>query len=298
MTNLIAVLAIAVTALIAAFSWYQGRKEAERQTAIKYREAQLRDLYGPLLMQRLRSEANRSLLPEDDSHPEAQRDIDTAFGRWRLVNHIGSLREAWELKQAGKDHPYTLSEIYAAESIIKNGDRMIELIITQAGLFELPRSNVYQQYVEHHEHLRMSWLSKTNQPYGQDSKPFPGGRAGLNLEDRLKDETTREHDLDCAIRIDERRIRYELDRLREPHTPVWSRFLSWIGLTMGTIVVISLAVYTFWTLATQPTENEDKPSLLVETDSGIRCATIIEGKLQVDGNEIADLNNAVVVDSC
>lgn len=277
----------AIAALLAALSWRQRRDEAEREAEIEHRTAQLRKLYGPLQMQRMRSEANRTLLPEDDpGHPE---------GRWRLVHHIGDIRVAWELSQKGLPHDYTDAELNAVERIIENGDLAVDLIVSNAGLFQLPRADAYQKYVEHHEHLRMGWLSRTNQPYGDESYPFPGGPAGTSLEARCAGPEHRDGDLDCAMMLDQRTVEQSLAarRSEDPASALGERITSpkaLIGMVFGVLLVMVIGA-----LVSLSGLRDDTPpaTFLVETDDGLVCARVVDGALKV-GNAIVQRQRDVV----
>ena len=173
---------------------------------------QLRELYGPLKMQRHRTEANRTLLPNEAARMFKFPHRTTE--RWRLVHHIGDIREDSLRLERNKKTRYSEDEILAVRRLIENGDQAVELIVANAGLFEQPQAGAFESYVEHHEHLRMSWIAAKNQKPGDKDKPFPGGIAGSDIDERTKDPQARDNDLDCAILLDETIIRERLANLR------------------------------------------------------------------------------------
>ena len=52
---------------------------------------------------------------------------------------------------------YPLHQIQAAERLIELGDRAVEIIVENAALFEEPRKPGYDDYLVHHENLRV-WV--------------------------------------------------------------------------------------------------------------------------------------------
>ncbi|MXZ77087.1 MAG: hypothetical protein F4Z06_02270 [Acidimicrobiia bacterium] len=247
-------------------------------------------------MQRLLSRENRSILPKEDTN--APKGPEGNVARWRLVNHIGSFRVEWEREKQGIAHGYKKSELQAVESIISNGDEAVKLIVSHAGLLHQPVSGAYRKYVEHHENLKMCWLSKTSQQYGDESKPFPGGPVGSSPEERRMDPNARDNDLDCAIDLDTEEIECQLEELHNSEPPRWIELSTkpralLLAFVIAALILVGIGVHQLLWEA-----NQDAPGILVETQSGIRCATIVDGTPQVEGLEVHHLNNAIAVDSC
>lgn len=154
MTNVVSLFSISTSILIVVVAWRLQLDEARRKEELEFRMAQLRELYGPLKMQRQRSEANRTLLP--NKAPRILKSPYRTSGRWRLVHHIGDIREDSLRLERNKKTTYSEHEILAVRRLMENGDHTAELIVANAGLFEEPLAGAFEKYVQHHEHLRMS----------------------------------------------------------------------------------------------------------------------------------------------
>ena len=140
-----------VAAVLAARTASQQRRLAVEDRELRFREAQLNNLYGPLLMLRAASSNFRSLLPAGPPQ-----------GTWRTVDHIEELHDgSHEIERE------TVGEILAL------GKRIEDLITQQAGLFEdSPARDAAAKFVAHSGQLRMYWDAGKNEP--QDGRlPFP-----------------------------------------------------------------------------------------------------------------------------
>lgn len=304
MDTVVPLAALVVSILLAVVGWQQALAQSRRQAEIEFRSAQLRQLYGPLQMQRKLSQANRSLLPEEDeNHPE---------GRWRLVHHIGSIRKAWLQLQSGSQQSdesqgkYSEAQIKAVAAVIENGDQAVELIVKGGGLFESPKAESYGKYVEHHEHLKMSWLSEENQPYEKDdSYPYPGMSATASLEDlkkRLAEDGARDADLDCAIFADEQSTHAALEAARRGGKPA-PKYIEWIlsPTASGAIVlfaIVGLVVLATTSLSDSPDEL-DRAGLLVNHEGDVICVEVQgAGPVELDSDQVSAADFLAVIDSC
>jgi hypothetical protein len=148
------------------------QSQADREARRSYRYRQLTELYGPLMLERRRSELLRARLPQDE--PDGSR--------WRLVHHI----------EDAKADPDLTSIV---ERILIAGDEISRLLRENAGLIEqFPAPESFAKFVLHHELLRLSWATGVNQD-PQGSYPFPGKRA----TDPITGSGDPDEDLDVAI---------------------------------------------------------------------------------------------------
>lgn len=163
----------------------------QQEERVAFRRRQLSDLYGPLYLERRRSERLRDQLPQEE--PDGSR--------WRLVHHIGEV----------KGDPHRREVV---ERILDAGDRIADLIRGHGGLVEpQPPPEAFAKFLLHNELLRMSWeTGKDQDPDG--SHPFPGGISSKRDMSRcLEEPGAADNDIDCAIYLGMRAIQADLEGL-------------------------------------------------------------------------------------
>lgn len=196
-TDLVTTALTALAAVLGAFVaggflvWNGNRQraaeleKADREARREYRYRQRTELYGPLKVERRRSELLRRKLPEWEDEERTRR--------WRLVHHIFDAKSDPEQRQI-------------VERILDAGDKVTNLIREKAGLIEQRRMpGSFEKFILHHELLRLSWATGKNQdPSG--SHPFPGRPSS----EPRGDGGDPENDLDAAIDEGLRRIEEDL----------------------------------------------------------------------------------------
>ena len=90
----------------------------------------------------------------------------------------------------------------------------------------------------------------------------------------------------------------ELDGLHKDKPPKWIELSTRPKSLLSVFVVATFLLVGIGSYRVFSESNQSAPGVLVETQSGIRCATIANGILQIDGIEIDSLKNAIFVDSC
>lgn len=149
---LVALFGASVTLLVNSRTARQGRRQSDQQRELDFRRAQLSALYGPLFMRRAASKRLRNLLPSSDPQGTG----------WRLVDNIELIR----------DGSHTAQET-VVEQILQLGREVEELLIGQAGLFDVfPPPTSFSDFIAHSRLLQLYWDRKENQP-ATDRLPFP-----------------------------------------------------------------------------------------------------------------------------
>jgi hypothetical protein len=173
------------------------------QKRLDLRLRQLNEFYGPLHLQRRRSQGLRKRLPQYEKDPATGADRVDGAGhkvRWRLVENIEEARS---------------NENYAkvVDSIIAAGDEVAQILMERAGLIAHERPpQSFQLFIQHHDRLKASWKAGVSQPEGEEW-PFPGAVA---IDDDLSrcaqgDVTLNvDTDIDCAIELGMRSVREDI----------------------------------------------------------------------------------------
>lgn len=158
----------------------QASKEAQsREARVLFRRRQLTELYGPMYFERRRSERLRAQLPEWHETPDGRR------VRWRLVDHIAETKANPDLRRI-------------CVGILASGDKVSELLMGLGGLLEpFPPPSAFQDFVLHHEMLKLSWEKGADQDPDRRF-PFPG-RSPSDPPREGCTEADAAIDLDCAI---------------------------------------------------------------------------------------------------
>jgi hypothetical protein len=176
------------------------------QKRLDLRLRQLNEFYGPLHLQRRRSQGLRRRLPPFETDPATGADLVDTNGRkvrWRLVRNIESAKADPELAKI-------------VESILDSGDEVVRLLMERAGLIAHERPpQAFQQFVQHHDRLRASWKAGVSQSPGENW-PFPGAVASDDDLNRcLEGDITSsvDADIDCAIELGMRFVRADMAKI-------------------------------------------------------------------------------------
>ncbi len=263
---------------------------AKWKVLLERRQAQLNELYSPLMMYRSTTRSLRKMLPSESDDDE-----------WRLVHYVGDIRRAWDALQdepsAEPDKSLGLSkeQIEVASLILENGDKACALLDEKAGLIEGRVPGGIHRYQEHHNRLRAAWDAEANQP-ADDGNTFPGEHVGQDkTEGTPFAEASAETDVDIAITEGMEKVRAAHEKLLEdgPKTG---------GLGFGAVaVVIGLAagVALLWAILTGVGDTDQ--NILVTTPTGIYCGPINVGEdslATVAGIPIPMGSEVEFVDSC
>lgn len=163
----------------------------KREARIQFRQRQLIELYGPMYLERRRSEHLRRGFPEWEDH--------VGGTRWRLVDHIAEVKKDPDLKPIG-------------EAILESGDKIVGLLRAFGGLLEpLPPLGAFSKFILHHEMLRMSWAAGKNQD-PENRYPFPGRPPSDTDMSKCTTESA-QGELDCAIWLGMRSVQADLEEL-------------------------------------------------------------------------------------
>lgn len=148
--------AAAIVALIGAFLATRSASRqvglAREQRELEFRQAQMNELFGPLVMLRGASRNFRRLVPTTTDDGQ----------EWRTVDHITVIQ--------GGDHDDWRDAIV---EILRINTQISELLVAKAGLFETwPPKESFRTFLAHAQQLQMSWERGENQPL-EGRLPFP-----------------------------------------------------------------------------------------------------------------------------
>jgi hypothetical protein len=288
-SGVVAIIASLVGAFFAIHSAeLQRRADAERDrrtASIAHRRAQLNTFYGPLEMERRRSEALRALLPDTEPNGE----------RWRLVHHVGDIRNHLEPPKGQSPAPLpagiTPEQAATVREILRATERAADLVTKNAGMMERwPVAGAYTSLVAHQVRLGNSWSTRTNQTPAT-SIPFPGRRVG--------DEAgggTRETDIDIAITEDCESIFEDLAELTQIDSAEAPR-LRTAPVVIGVLAIVLMGALGL--IAVQATT--DDPQALLSSSQQVVCGSLVsqeDGSMSVAGSRVEAGAQVEFVQSC
>lgn len=260
------------------------------QSELTHRQKQLNELYGPLTMLRSTSRSLRRLLPSQVNGSE-----------WRLVHHIGDIRREWDRI---KDDPalqvdpalgLTREQIEVVRLIVDYGTKTCALLDAHAGLVEGTPPGGIMKFQEHHNRLRASWETGSNQPVDL-SLTFPGDRVGREEPDGVPLENKGpETDVDAAIEVGMAAVRTAHDELLAAGPGSSASRLGGVLLIAGLVGGIALAGF----VAIDSMQQETR--ILVTTPDGVLCGRAEVGndsKLLVGGRVVPPDSEVEFVDHC
>lgn len=260
------------------------------KSELEHRQKQLNELYGPLTMLRSTSRSLRRLLPSRVNGSE-----------WRLVHHIGDVRREWDRLNTDPSADIdpalclTREQLEVAHLIVDYGNKTCDLLNRHAGLLEGPPVGGLVRYQEHHNRLRASWETASNQPR-EEGLTFPGEQIGQQDPDGVQlSGASPETDVDAAIEIGITSVRRAHDKLLKSGPVSTQPVLAGVLLVSG--VIAGLGVGGALLLDAR----HDATRLLVTTPQGVLCGSAAvdeNSQLHVGSRPIPPGSEVEFVDAC